>query len=107
MAALRSFCIQMKANLWKLKSLYGLEFLVENIPEEELISHVIFTKLPSFFKRELIRLAESNYPRISFILENVSDTRTLECTRYESVDRKKTLVKKVVHPPRRSGKSRL
>ena len=48
--ALGTFCTQVKANIWELKSAYGLDFMARETPGEELVSH-------SFFKREMIRLS--------------------------------------------------
>ena len=36
--ALRTFCTQVKANLWELKSSNGLDFMARETPEEELVS---------------------------------------------------------------------
>ena len=80
----------MKANIWELKSSYGLDFMTRDTPVEELVSHIVFNKLPGFFKREMIRLSGSNYPSINFPIEHA--IKTLECTRNTSVDRLKPTV---------------
>ena len=62
-------------------------------PGEKLVSPIVFIKLPSFFKREMIRLSGSNYTSICFLIEHFSDAiRTLECTRNNPVDRPKHTV---------------
>ena len=93
MDALRTFCTQMKANLWELKSSYGLNFMVRETTGEKLVSHIVFDKLPDFFKREMIRLSSINYPSISFLIEHFS-----ECTWNKLVDRPKPTVCKA-NPP--------
>ena len=90
---LRTFCTQVKANLGELKSSYGLDFMARETPGEELVSHIVFNKLPGFFKREMIRLSGSNYPSISSLIENVCNViRSLECTRNKPVYRPKPTV---------------
>ena len=62
--ALQTFCTQVKANHWGRKSSYCLDFVARETSGEELVSHIVFNKLSGFFKREIIRLSGSNYPRL-------------------------------------------
>jgi hypothetical protein len=67
--------------LSELNSSHGLDFLCPNTAASELFSHVVFQKLPSLLKRELIRIGKTNYPKIDFMLDNIADViRSLECT---------------------------
>ena len=70
--ALWAFCMQVKANLWELKSSYSLDFMTRETSGEELVSHIVFNKLTGFFKREMIWLSGSNYPSISFLIKHFS-----------------------------------
>ena len=79
--SVRAFFTHIRANLSELNSSHGLDFLCPNTPGSELLSHVVFQKLPSLLKRELIRIGKTNYPKIDFVLENIADViRSLECT---------------------------
>ena len=87
------FFMQMKVNLWELKYSYGFDFMAMETLGEELVSHIVFNKLPGFFKRDMIRLSGCNYPTISFLIEHFSDViRTLDCARNEPVDSPKPTI---------------
>ena len=95
--------MQVKANLLEQKFSYGLYFMARETPREELVSHIVFNKLPGFFKREMIRLSGSNNPSISFLIEHFPDAiRTLKCTQNKSVDRPKPTVCKANPTPHRN-----
>ena len=101
--ALRTFCMQVKANFLEFKSSYGLDFMFRETSVKEFVSHIVFNNLPGFFKREMIRLSGSNYPSISFPIKHFSDTiRTQECTQNKPMVRPKPTVCKANPPPRRN-----
>ena len=52
---------------------FDLDFLAEDTPGNELISHVIFSKLPVSLQREICRKVDSNYPSINSIFLHYSD----------------------------------
>ena len=86
--SLRQFLTKIKANLCELQSSHNLNFYEENTPGARLIAHLIFKKLPNFVKGEIIRISGTNYPPISFILNNFSAVfKTLESTRRDVKNR--------------------
>ena len=83
----RTFCTEVKANLWELKFFYSLDFVARETSGEELVSYILFNKLPGFFKSEMIWLSGSNYPSINFMIEHFSGAiRTLECTQNKTAN---------------------
>ena len=68
-ANIRKFLSGVNADLSDLKSSFGLDFFKENSPGFELICHMIFSKLPTIFQRELIWKFDSNYPEINQIFD--------------------------------------
>ena len=67
---IKSFLSEIQADLSELKTLYNLDFFEENTPGYELLSHIIFSKLPPTLQKELIRKVDSNYPKINQIFDS-------------------------------------
>ena len=58
-----------RARLYELKSL-KVDFLTNESSGCVLMSHIITSKLPPIFLRELIQKSDSNYPTLDYIFEN-------------------------------------
>ena len=97
--SVKFFLTKVKADLLELRSSFGLDFLAENTPGSELISHIIFSALPNILKKELIRLHGTNYPSIGFILKRFSEIiKSIECTSRRTPERPRQ------SPPRKFDK---
>ena len=69
---IKSYCNEIKSYIYELK-VNDLDFLEEGSSGNLLISHIVFNKLPSILKRELIRKTANNYPTINQIFEHYHD----------------------------------
>lgn len=59
------------------KNTFAVDFLEEGLASNLLLSHIVFFKLPSDLKRELIHSAHSNYLSVNQILQNASAMKML------------------------------
>ena len=73
---IKFFCQKLKLT-YELKTSYNLDFFEENTPDYELLSHIIFSKLPPTLQKELIQKVDSNYPKISQIFDSYKVIKTL------------------------------
>jgi uncharacterized membrane protein YfhO len=65
---------------------FGFDFFEENTPGQSILSHIIFSKLPCAFRKELIHRVVSNYPTLDDIFANYNELlKTLISTKYKSV----------------------
>ena len=80
-----------RAALHELKT-YNINLLERDTPGFKLVSHIIFDKLPSVFKRELIHKVDSNFPTIEDLLDNFNAIIT---TLVRTKNKKETEVKKL------------
>ena len=71
--SIKSFLSEIKVDLCELKTSYNLDFFEENTPGYELLSHIIFSKLPPTLQKELIRKVDSNYPKINQIFDSYNE----------------------------------
>ena len=67
---IKSFLSEIKAEL---KTSYNLDFFEENTPGYELLSYIIFSKLPPTLQKELIRKINSNCPKINHIFDSYNE----------------------------------
>ena len=80
-ANVMKFLSGVNADLSEFKSSFDLELFEENSPGFELISHIIFSKLPSSFQKELIRKFDINYPKTNQISDGYNEVlKTLKRT---------------------------
>ena len=70
----KQFLSETCADSSELRTSYNLDFLEEETPGFRIISHIIFTKLPSILQRELLHKVGTNYPTIKDIFDNYNET---------------------------------
>ena len=66
---LRTYVNECRAIIHDLKQ-YDIDLLEEDTAGCKLLSHIIFSKLPTSVKRELVHILDNNYPSLSEIFEN-------------------------------------
>ena len=77
------FLAEIRADLAELKGSYDFDYFEELSAVNKLMSHLIFEKLPSQLKREIIHKTGRNYPSLNDIFESYSEAiRTLLLSRF-------------------------
>ena len=71
-AGARSYINECRALVYELKQ-YQVDLLDVNTSGCKLLSHIIFSKLSTSFKRELVRKVNNNYPTVGDLFEQYSD----------------------------------
>ena len=66
---LRTYVSECRAIIHDLKQ-YDIDLMEEDSGGCKLLSHIIFSKLPTSVKRELVHKVDNNYPSLSEIFEN-------------------------------------
>ena len=68
----RIYINDIRAFLFEIKT-YGVDLLDENTAGCKLISHIIFSKLPTSIKRELVHRVGTNYPTVVDLFNHYND----------------------------------
>lgn len=80
----KQYLTKVRADLLELKNSFELNFLENNTPGNKYVSYTIFSRLPSVLKREIIRIAGTNYPSLMHIFDNYNEViKTLAITRFK------------------------
>ena len=69
----KRFLSETRADLSDLKISYNLDFFEEETPGFRIISHIVFTKLPTILQMELVHKVGTNYPTIKDIFDNYNE----------------------------------